>query len=74
MGCDEWVRTSCRHLRGILLMCMSVSFSPDGTKVVSGSGDEVKLWDVTSGECLWRGILYCEECVVFSRYDVFKNR
>ena len=30
----------------------SVSFSPDGTKVASGSFREVKLWDVASGECL----------------------
>ena len=30
----------------------SVSFSADGTKLASGSSREVKLWDVTSGECL----------------------
>ena len=43
----------------------SVSFSPDGTKVASGSADNtVKLWDVTSGSCCrhWRGILMCAVC------------
>ena len=31
----------------------SASFSPDSSKIASGSDDKtVKLWDVTSGECL----------------------
>ena len=31
----------------------SASFSPDSSKIASGSDDNtVKLWDVTSGECL----------------------
>ena len=50
----------------------SVSFSPDGTKVASGSDDKtVKLWDVTSGECLQtlEGHSECVKCVVFSRWD-----
>ena len=38
-------------LRGHSDWVKSVSFSPDGTKVASGSAT-VKLWDVTSGACL----------------------
>ena len=37
----------------------SVSFSPDGTRVVSGSLEGVRVWDVVSGESifdLYRGM------------------
>ena len=29
---------------------MSVAFSPDGRRIVSGSGDTLKVWDATSGQ------------------------
>ena len=61
-------------LEGHSSLCVnSVSFSPDGTKVASGSSDKtVKLWDVTSGECLQTLEGHsdgCDQCVVFSRWD-----
>ncbi len=32
---------------------VSVSYSPDGTKIISGSGDNtIKTWDANTGQCL----------------------
>jgi WD40 repeat protein len=40
-------------LHGHIGWVRSVSFSPDGRVLVSGSQDEtIKLWDVKTGECL----------------------
>ena len=39
MGHSDWVE--------------SVAYSPDGTKIISGSDDKtVKIWDANTGECL----------------------
>ena len=49
--CDEYwhVYPSSGHSSAV----SSVAFSPDGTKVVSGSGDNtVKIWNVESGDVL----------------------
>jgi WD40 repeat protein len=32
---------------------LSVAYSPDGTKIISSSGDEtIKIWDANIGQCL----------------------
>ena len=35
----------------------SAAFSPDGTRVVSGSYDKMRIWDAASGECVVVGPL-----------------
>ena len=43
------IKTLTGHSSGVT----SVSFSPDGASIVSGSGDKtVKVWSVESGECV----------------------
>ena len=40
-------------LEGHTCGCGSVSFSGDGSRIVSGSGDKtVRVWDAVSGECV----------------------
>lgn len=59
-----------RSFRGHEKSVWNVAFSPDGRHVVSGSGDgTLKMWEVSSGECL-RSFRRCEGGVVnvaFSR-------
>ena len=44
---------SLHTLSGHTNQVWSVSFSPDGRTLVSGSHDQaIKLWDVETGECL----------------------
>ena len=57
---EIWNTTSGRHLRTLqhnnnLERVNSVAFSPDGTRLASGSYDElepIKIWNIESGECV----------------------
>ena len=59
VGCDKPItenkdkvvclQTLKGHSEGVL----SVAYSPDGTKIISGSFDRtIKIWDANTGECL----------------------
>jgi WD40 repeat protein len=41
-----------RTLRGHLGPVQSCEFSPDGSRIVSAGGEEVKMWDVETGDCI----------------------
>ena len=50
MGCRY--RHVLETLNGHTKFVNSVDFSPDGTQIVSGSGDDtIKVWDAITGEC-----------------------
>ena len=58
-----------KTLEGHSLFVNSVAYSPDGTKIISGSGDRtVKIWDANTGECLktFEGHLDRVNSVVYS--------
>ena len=55
---------SSRTLKGHSDYVRSVSFSPDGASIVSGSRDNtVKVWSVESGECVTTFEGHSLECV-----------
>ena len=42
-----------KTLKGHKYSVNSVAYSPDGTKIISGSRDQtIKIWDANTGECL----------------------
>ena len=42
-----------KTLKGHKYSVNSVAYSPDGTKIISGSRDKtIKIWDANTGECL----------------------
>ena len=51
MACGKWVGST--NASGRFSNIMSVAFSPDNSKLASGSDEGMmKLWDVTNGVCL----------------------
>ena len=42
-----------KTLKGHSYGVLSVAYSPDGTKIISGSRDNtIKIWDANTGQCL----------------------
>ncbi|MBQ5892483.1 MAG: hypothetical protein IIW76_07950, partial [Bacteroidales bacterium] len=61
--------TCLQTLEGHLYQVSSVAYSPDGTKIISGSDDKtIKIWDANTGECLQtlEGHLYQVSSVAYS--------
>src|ERR1700692_3478903 len=49
-GCESMWDSCLRTLEGHSAQIMSVAFSPDRTRIVSGSGDStLRMWDAVSG-------------------------
>ena len=65
LACVEYIgnkpKEACIKQINVGCFICSVSFSPDGTRIVSGSIEGVRVWDVVSGESVFdlsRGISY----------------
>ncbi len=52
---------------------LCVAWTPDGTKIASGSDDKVKVWNAQTGQCMWTLSGHFEYVTAVSYSCLFSN-